>query len=160
MSDQGFKKQRDLKLHCQMYHPPPKVPELVLDTPSLAYDSQPKRVTIEYAPGLERAFTPHLLHQFRSESMCTCIAISRNERYFAVGGNRTIHICSVESGDEVMRLDTNVPGPIQQDSEEYVRDLLFTADSEVLIGATDKGRIMVCCQAWTSWLGTHVCQKS
>ena len=91
MSDQGFKKQRDLKLHCQKYHPPPKFPELVLDPPSLTQDSTSgifEGLTIEYAPDLERAFTVDLLYQSRSEYMCTSVAISGDERYFAVGADR------------------------------------------------------------------------
>ena len=153
MSDQGFKKQRDLKLHCQKYHPPPKVPELVLDPPSLTQDSPSgifEGLTIEYAPDLERAFTVDLLYQFRSESPCTSVAISGDERYFAVGGDRKIYICSLGSGKEVMRFEVNAPGPVHPDGDDHVRGLAFTTDSKFLIGVTESGRIMVCCQTSTS----------
>ena len=163
MSDQGFKTQRDLKLHCQKYHSPPKVPELVLDPPSLTEDSPYgifEGLTIEYAPDIERAFTVDLLYQVRSESVCSCVAISGDEHYFAVGGNEKIYICSLGSGKEVMRCKVNVPGPVQPDSDDRVHALLFTTDCKSLIGATENGRIMVCCQASTSWLGTHIRRKS
>ena len=163
MSDQGFKKQRDLKLHCQMYHPPPKVPELVLDSPSLAYDSLSdilEGLTIEYAPDLERSFTVHLIYEFVSESVCSCVAISGDERYVAVGGNRKVYIYSLGSGKEVMRFEVNASGPVEPDSDNYFRALSFTVDSKFLIGASESGRIMVCCQASTSWLGTRIRRKS
>ena len=149
MSDQGFKKQRDLKLHCQMYHPPPNIPELVLDSPSLAYDSLSdilEGLTTEYAPDLERSFTVHLIYQFGSESVCAGVAISGDERYAAVGGNRKVYLYSLGSGKELMRFEVNAPGRVEPDAANYVRDLLFTADSKLLFGATESGRIMVCCQ--------------
>ena len=155
-------KQRDLKLHCQMYHPPPKVPELILDSSSLAYDSLSdirEGVTIEYAPDLKRSFTVHLIYEFGSESGCSCVAISGDERYVAVGGDK-VYIYSLGSGKEVARFEMNVPESVEPDSEDHVYDLLFTADSKFLIGATESGRIMVCCQAWTSWLGTCIRRKS
>ena len=157
MSDQGFKKQRDLKLHCQKYHPSPKVPQLVMDPPSLTQDSPSdilEGLTIEY--DLECSFTVDLLYQFTSEQVCTSIAISGDERYFAVGGNMKIYICSLGSGKEVMRFEVNDPLPVW----DYVRGLLFTTDNEKLIGATESGRIMVRCQASTSWLETHMRQTS
>ena len=138
MSDQGFKKQRDLKLHCQKYHPPPKVPELVLDG----------SVTVD------------LVYEFNSKSECASIAISGDERYFAVGGNKKICICSLRSGKKVMRFEMEVPGFVPRDQDDYVRGLSFTTDSKFLIGATESGRILVCCQASTSLLGTHMRQKS
>lgn len=159
MSDQGFKKQRDLKLHRQMYHPPPKVPELVLD---LAYDSLPdtlEGLTIEYAPDLERSFTVHLLYEFESELGCSCVAISGDERYVAVGGSE-VCIYNLGLGKEATRFEMKAPGSVEPDNEEYVNDLSFTADSKFLIGAIDSGRIMVCCQASTSWLGTRIRRKS
>lgn len=79
----------DLELHCETGQPPSKVPESVVDSPPLAHDSPSdilEGLTIEYTPELERSFTVHLLHQLSSESICTCIAISGDERYFAVGG--------------------------------------------------------------------------
>ena len=163
MSDQGFKKQRDLKLHCQKYHPPPKVPELVLDPPSLDHDSPSDILTelaIVYAPDLESSFTVDLLFEFVSESVCSCVAISGDERYVAVGRNRKIYICSLVTLKEVMRYEVNAPGPVQLDSYDYVRDLSFTRGSECLIGATESGRILVCCQASTSWLETLEGRKS
>ena len=138
MSDQGFKKQRDLKLHCQKYHPPPEVPELVLDG----------SVTVD------------LVYEFKAKSECASIAISGDERYFAVGGNKKICICSLGSGKKVMRFEMEVPGFVPPDQDDYVRGLSFTTDSKFLIGATESGRILVCCQASTSWLGTHMRQKS
>ena len=150
MSDQGFKKQRDLKLHCQKYHPPPKVPELVLD----------EGLTIEYAHDLENSFTVDLLHQFTSEPACTSVAISGDERYFAVGADRKIYICSLGSGKEVMRFEVNAPGPVHPNDDEYFRDLAFTTNSKFLIGTSKSGRIMVCYQASTSWLEIHTRQKS
>ena len=162
MSDQGFKKQRDLKLHCQKYHPSPKVPRLVLDPPSLNRGSPSnglEGLTIEYAPDLESSFTVKLLYQFTSESACTSVAISGDERYFAVGGSRKIYICSLGSGKEVMRFEVNDSRHIQPRCD-YVRGLSFTTDSEFLIGATESGRIMVCCQASTSWLETHMRRTS
>ncbi|KAK0514512.1 hypothetical protein JMJ35_003129 [Cladonia borealis] len=132
MSDQGFKKQRDLKLHCQKYHPPPKVPELVLD----------EGLTIEYAHDLENSFTVDLLHQFTSEPACTSVAISGDERYFAVGADRKIYICSLGSGKEVMRFEVNTPGPVHPNDDEYFRDLAFTTNSKFLIGTSKSGRIM------------------
>ena len=163
MSDQGFKKQRDLNLHCQKYHPPPKVPELGLDPPSMTQNPPSgifEGLSIEYAPDLEPSFTVHLLFQFRIESVCTSVAISGDERYFAVGGNGKIYICSLDSGKEVIRFEVNAPGPFQPVGDDYIRDLLFTTDSKFLIGATESGRIMVCCQALTSWLGTHTRRTS
>ena len=156
MSDQGFKKQRDLKLHCQKYHPLSKVPELILDPPSLTQDTSSGDFDVEYAPDLERAFTVDLLYQFRIESWCSCVAISGDERYFAVGGDREIYICSLGSGKEVMRFEVNDPLPVW----DSVRGLLFTTDNELLIGATESGRIIVRCQASTSWLETHMRQTS
>ena len=150
MSEQGFKKQRDLKLHCQKYHPTPKVPELVLDPPSLTQESPSntfEELTIDYAPDLERSFTVDLLYQFRSESGCSSIAISGDERYFAVGGNRKICICSLGSGKEVMTFVMEVPEPLPQARDGHIRGLSFTTDSKFLIGATASGRIMVCGQA-------------
>ncbi len=163
MSDQGFKKQRDLKLHCQKYHLPPKVPELVLDPPSLTQDSLSGifgEFTIEYAPDLERPFTVDLLYQFNAGTRYKSIAISGGERYFAVG-DKEIYICSLKSGKELMRFEVNVPGgTFEPDYHEYVHDLLFTTDSKFLIGAIRSGRIMVCCQAAASWPRTYVCRKS
>lgn len=159
-TDQGFKKQRDLKLHRQKYHPPLNVPELILDPPSLTQDSPSnilEGLTIEYAPDLERSFTVDLLYQFTSESACTSVAISGDERYFAVGSDRKIYVCSLGSGKEVWRFDVNAP---RSDYDDYVRDLAFTTDSKFLIGANKSGRIMVCCQASASWLGTHTCRRS
>ena len=163
MSDQGFKTQRDLKLHCQKYHPSPILPELGLDPPPLTQNSPSgifEGLTIEYAPDLEPAFTVDLLYQFRAESVCTIIAISGDEQYFAVGSNGKIFICSLGSGKESMNFEVNVPGPRQPDCDDWVRGLLFTTDCKFLIGATDSGRIMVCCQASTSCLGTHMRRKS
>lgn len=74
----------------------------------------------------------------------------RRRALFAVGGSWKIDICSLNSGDEVIRLDTNVPGPSLEDPDDYVCDLSFTADSKFLNGATDSGRITVCCHAWIS----------
>ena len=153
----------DLELDCEKDHPPSEVSETVLDSPSLADASSPdisKGLIIEYAPDLEHSFTVNLLHQFRSDSVCTCIAVSSDERYFAVGGNRKIYICRVNSGDEVMRLETDVQRPSQEDPDDYIRDLSFTGDDRYLIGATDSGRIMVCCPASTSGLATRIRQKS
>ena len=76
--------------------------------------------------------------------MCTCVAISGDERYFAVGGNRKIYICRSGTGKEVMRFEVNAPGPVQPDCDDYVRALLFTKDCKFLFGATESGRIMVC----------------
>ena len=159
MSDQGFKKHRDLKLHCQKYHPPTKVPKLVLDPPSLTLDIPSGGFHVEYAPDLERTFTVDLLYNFRIESACIGLAISGDERYLAVGGNSKIYICSLGSGKEIMRFEVNDPGPAKPVWDD-VRCLFFTTDSEFLIGATESGRIMVCCQTSTSWLGTHMRRTS
>ena len=143
----------DLELDCETDYPPSEMPQLLMDLPSLAHDPPSdlsKGLIIVYEPDVECSFTVHLLHQFWSESVCTCIAISGDERYFAVGGNRKIYVCSLKPGDEVMTLDVTVPGPVQEDPDDFVRDLSFTADSKFLIGATDSGRIMVCYQASTS----------
>lgn len=143
----------DLELDCETDDPPSEMPELFMDFPSLAHDPPSDLV---YAPDLECSFTVHLLHQFWSESVCTCIAISGDERFFAVGGSRKIYVCSFKPGDEAMTLDVTVAGPVQEDPDDFVRDLSFTADSQFRIGATESGRIMVCCQASTSWLGTCI----
>ena len=146
MGDRGFKKQRDLKLHYQKYHPPSKVPKLALDLPLSTPDSLSRTLeglTIEYAPDVERSFSVELLHQFDAESPCSSVAISSNERYFAVGAKNVIHVCSLVSGEEVMRFEPGAPitnrGP-----ENYVRGLCFTPNSNFLI-ASFGCEIMVCC---------------
>ena len=159
MSDQGFKKQRDLKIHCQKYHPPPKVPVLVLDPPSLTQDSLSgifDGLTVRYALDLECPFKVDLLYQFSPESTGSSIAISGDERYFAVGRGNKIYIYSLVSGKEVMEFELYVPRTTQPDYSDFVRDLSFTTDSKFLIGVTFNGRIMVCCQAATSWPRTYM----
>lgn len=154
MAERGFKKQRELKTHCQKYHPPPKAPELVLDLPplgpdtstqdSLALGSLPgalEGLTIQYAADAEQSFSVELLHQRRVGSFCGSVAISPDEFYFAMAGSWDVTICRSDSGLECMIF--KVSG---------VNDLCFTTDSKSLIGATRCGRIMVCVQASMLWL--------
>ena len=146
MGDRGFKKQRDLKLHYQKYHPVSKVPKLAFDIPSSTPDILSRALeglTIEYNPDVERSFSVELLHQFKAESVCSAVAIGPNERYFAVGRNNVIHVCSLGSGEGVMRFEMGAPETFWE--IDYVRDVCFTPDSNFLIAAFESGRIGVCC---------------
>lgn len=158
MGDRGFKKQRDLKLHSLKYHPRPKVPELILNTPSLTPDPLSRTLeglSIKYAPDVERSFSVELLHKFQTEAVCCSAAISPNQRYFAVATNKMIQVCSLGSGEEVMRYKVGN----QMDGDDYVRDVLFTPDSNFLVGATETKMIMVCYHASTLGLHTQVCRR-
>jgi WD40 repeat protein len=158
MGDRGFKKQRDLNLHSLKYHPRPKAPELILDLPPLTPDPLSRTLeglTIEYAPDVERSFSVELLHQFHTESVCFAAAISPDRRYFAVATKKMIQVCSLESGEEVMRFEVRN----QMDHDEYLRDVLFTPDSNFLVGAGEAREVMVCYHASTLWLHTHVCRR-
>ena len=149
MGNQGFKNERELKLHCQKYHPKPKFPDLVIDLPSPTQDPScdiVEGLTIKYAPDLERVFALDPLYQFRSEFELYSVAISPDERYFAMGGRMRVYIYNLESGTEVMWFELDGPGAFQ-DEGDSVLDLLFTTDNEFLIGATEAGRVMVCYQA-------------
>ena len=140
--DRGFKEQRDLKLHCQMYHPPPEVPKLALDPPSSIPASLSRTLegpTLVFPPDVKLSFSVELLHQFSADSECTSVAISPNEHYYAVGAKNVIHVCSLGSGEEVMRFEIGAP-----ETYRWVRDVCFTPDSKLLIAAVG-GEIMVCC---------------
>lgn len=154
MGNQGFKKQRDLKLHSLKYHPRPKAPELILDLPSLTPDlpsltpdllsRKLERLTIEYAPDVERSFSVELLHQFRMASICSYAAISPDERYFAVAANKVIQVFNFGSGEVVMSFDAAK----QATDRALIRHALFTPDSNFLIGAINNN-VMVCYHAST-----------
>lgn len=158
MGDQGFKKQRDLKLHSLKYHPRPKAPGLILDLPSLTPDPLSRSLeglTIEYAPDVERSFSVELLHRFRMASVCTSAVISPDERYVAVAANKEITVFSLGSGAVVMVFQVDE----QRGEDNYVRDALYTPDSNFLIGATESKEVMVCYHASTLWLHTQVCRR-
>ena len=146
MGVRGFKKQRDLKLHYQKYHPVSKVPKLAFDIPSSTPDSLSRALeglTIEYNPDVERSFSVELLHQFKAESVRSAVAISPNERYFAVGAKSVIHVCSLGSGEDVMRFEPGAPETNNGLEHNYVHDVCFTSDSNFLIAAS-RSKIMVC----------------
>ena len=154
----GFKKQRDLKLHSLKYHSRPKAPELILDLPSLTPDPLSRNLeglTIEYAPDVERSFSVELLHQFHTAPVCCSAAISPDERYVAVAGKVGIVVFSLGLGEVVTVFEVDK----QVDYDNYVRDALFSPDSNFLIGATESNEVMVCYHASTLWLHTQVCRR-
>lgn len=158
MGDRGFKKQRDLNLHSLKYHPRPKAPELILDLPPLTPDPLSRTLeglTIEYAPDVERSFSVELLHHLPTKSVCLAAAISPDGRYFAVATKKMIQVCSLGSGEEVMRFD----GRNQMVDNDYVRDVLFTPDSNFLVGARMNQDVIVCYHTSTLWLHTHVYRR-
>ena len=152
MADRGFKKPRDLKLHAQKYHPPPKIPSLNLHSPSqkpksesdpsslldnLSQDVEDLR--IDYVPEIEQRFTVELLHQFTTTSVCCTTAISSDERYFAVGANKCLSICSMASGELIksFRIDS------VWDEDNYIRDVEFTLDSRAVVAGLESRGINV-----------------
>lgn len=149
MGKQGFKKQHDLKLHRQKYHPPTQVPELVLSstlTPvSLSHPDIFGGLTISYAPHIELPFSVALLYQFKFHSVCYSTAISPDQLFFATATKRFIHLCSLETGKEVGRFDMGVRESTDSNNHDYVFDVCFTPDGLSLIGAGESRKIMVCC---------------
>jgi hypothetical protein len=152
MADRGFKKPQDLKLHTQKYHPPPKIPTLTLNTPphepksesdsSSLLDNLSQDVAnlrIDYAPETEKRFTVELLHQFTTTSYCCTTAISSDERYFAVGADKCISICSMATGKFIksFHLDTDFEG------DNFVRGAVFTPDSRGIVAASESRQINV-----------------
>jgi WD40 repeat protein len=152
MADRGFKKPQDLKLHTQKYHPPPKIPTLTLNTPphepksesdsSSLLDNLSQDVAnlrIDYAPETEKRFTVELLHQFTTTSYCCTTAISSDERYFAVGADKCISICSMATGKFIksFHLDTDFEG------DNFVRGVVFTPDSRGIVAASESRQINV-----------------
>ena len=152
MADRGFKKPRDLKLHAQKYHPPPKIPSLTLDPPShepepdsgpsslldnLSQDVEDLR--IEYAPQIKERFTVELLHQFTTTSVCSTSAISSDERYFAVGANKCLSICSMASGELIksFRIDS------VWDEDNFIYDVKFTLDSRGVVAGLESRQVNV-----------------
>jgi hypothetical protein len=146
MTDRGFKKSRDLKLHTQKYHPPPKIPSLTLSSsshepksesgPSSLLDNLSRDLgdlRIEYAPEVEKRFTVELLHQFKTTSVCCTTAISSDERYFAVGENKYLSICSMATGEFIKSFHMGA----DDDMENYIRDLFFTLDSRGVVAASE-----------------------
>jgi hypothetical protein len=150
MADRGFKKPRDLKLHTQKYHPP-RIPSLPLNSPSHEPKSEsgPSSLLenlsrdlgdlrIEYAPEVEKRFTIELLHQFTTTSVCCITAISSDERYFAVGANKQLSICSMATGEPIksIHMDANY-------GDCYIRDVFFTLDSRGVVAASENKQIGV-----------------
>jgi hypothetical protein len=144
MADRGFKKPRDLKLHTQKYHPPPKIPSLTLNLPSHKPkpDSGPSSLLgnlsrnlgdlrIDYAPEVEKRFTVELLHRFTTLSVCYAIAISSDERYFAGGGKEILYIFSMATGEFIKSFYVDAG----DGREVYLRAIFFTLDSRGIVAA-------------------------
>jgi hypothetical protein len=149
MADRGFKKPRDLRLHAQKYHPPPKIPILTLNSPShepkselgpsslldnLSQDVEDLR--IDYAPEIKQRFTVELLHQFTTTTVCCIAAISSDECYFAVGANKCLSICSMATGELIksFHMDSKL------DEDNYIRCAVFTLDSRDVVAASEISR--------------------
>lgn len=145
MGKRGFRKQHELKLHCQKYHPVTRVPELVLP-PSLtptSLSSTLEGLTIAYAPDVEQSFSVELLYQFKFHSVCCSTAISPDLLFFATATNRFVHLCSLKTEEEVWRFDMGGGEPTNSDDECYFRDVTFSPDGLSLVAASESGRIMV-----------------
>ncbi|KAL9110066.1 MAG: hypothetical protein Q9227_005405 [Pyrenula ochraceoflavens] len=149
---QGFKKQRDLKLHYQKYyHPSTEVPKLIL-APSLTPASLSGIIDgpgildglrIDYAPDVKRSFSIKLLYEIQFNSVPCSTAISPGQHFFAAAANLTVNLFSLETGKEVWTFDISVGEASDVGKDNYGRDVCFSPDGFSLIAGAECGRIMV-----------------
>lgn len=94
-----------------------------------------------FNPQVQRALDIDLVHSLDHESAVCCVRFSHDGKFVASGGNRSVHIFDVQTGETIATLEDHSAQDMTADL--YIRSVCFSPDGRYLATGAEDNLIRV-----------------